>query len=242
MPFKGDFDKLRKLTRSVERLADPNGRPQQRIAREVIREVRAGPLRDQYQTGVGPDGPWQPRKDGKPALVSRKLPTVIRGRPIVGGAQFEWRSKIMQAHHEGHVFPARRGGGHSVFFDESNRAIRMGRLTRRAFRYSFVREVVVGAHAIRARRFRVFWHLRRNAATRIARSSANKRQTPPGLGTQADHISGTHPGRRLPAQYLAGLWQEALGRVFQERLRLNPGAEALMAGLEVIRDTDLRSH
>ena len=113
MPFKGDFDKLRKLTRSVERLADPNGRPQQRIAREVIREVRAGPLRDQYQTGVGPDGPWQPRKDGKPALVSRKLPTVIRGRPIVGGAQFEWRSKIMQAHHEGHVFPARRGGGHS---------------------------------------------------------------------------------------------------------------------------------
>jgi len=151
MPLLGDFAKLKKLTRSVEALAKTGGRPQQAIARAVIKEVRAGPLKAQYQSGVGPDGPWQPRKDGKPALVSRKLPRVIRASPKGDGAEFVWRSTIMLAHHEGHVFASRTGGGHSVFFDENGRAIKLGKLTRRAFRYSFVREVKVGAHLVGAR-------------------------------------------------------------------------------------------
>lgn len=150
--FSGDFDKLKRLARSVEQLADPNGRPQRTIARKVITELRTGPLREQYRTGIGPEGAWQPRKaDGRPALVSRKLPTLVRGRPVRGGAVFEWRSAIMKAHHEGHVFPARRGGGQSLFYDERGRLIRLGRLSARAFRYKFVAERITRAHGIGAR-------------------------------------------------------------------------------------------
>ena len=147
----GDFGKLKKLGAAVEALAKPGGKPQARLAVSVIGELRRGPLADQYRTGAGPAGQWTRRADGKPALVSRKLPQMISAKPTDIGARFVWRSPMMVAHHEGHMFAARTGGGHSIFLDENGRSIKLGKLNRRALRRRFVQEVVIARHRVGVR-------------------------------------------------------------------------------------------
>lgn len=147
MPLTGDFARLKRLKKSVEQLGRADGSPQKSIARAVITEVRKGPLAEQYQTGVGPEGPWVPRKDGKPALVSRKLARTIRGNPVPGGALITWRSAIMLAHHEGHVFGPRHVAAGTLTFDKKMRLIS----ARRQRRAKLVIDVARAAHLIRAR-------------------------------------------------------------------------------------------
>jgi hypothetical protein len=147
MPLRGDTSKARALARSLRDLADPSGRAQAEITREVVREVR-GVLKEQFAAGVGPYGMWPLTTRGRQALVSRKLPQDFRGEGIPGGARFWSRVPWLRAHHEGHVFPARAGGGQSLFFNEGGRLLRLGRLTARGLRTRFVSERVTRGHTI----------------------------------------------------------------------------------------------
>lgn len=154
MPLAGDFARLKKLKRSVEQLGKTDGSPQKSIARKVITELRQGPIADQYKTGVGPEGAWAPRKkDGKPALVSRKLARTIRGNPVPGGALITWRSAIMLAHHEGHVFGPRSVAAGTLTFDKKMRLISARRLKRAKFVIDVARRGhLIGARVLVARR------------------------------------------------------------------------------------------
>jgi hypothetical protein len=149
VPVTGDLAKAKALARNLRDLADPKGRAQQEISREIVREVR-GLLREQFAAGVGPYGMWPLTVRGKPALVSRKLPQDFRGEPVPGGVRFWWggRARWIRAHHEGHVFPARQAGGQSLFFNEKGQLLRLGKLTVRGLRTKFVMERVARAHTV----------------------------------------------------------------------------------------------
>lgn len=149
MPLAGDLRRLKGWAAHVATLGTPNSAPQRAIAAEVGRAVR-GVLKQQFSTGTSPTGqPWQPKVNGKPALISKKLPGDFTTSPVAKGVFTTSRIPWLRAHHEGHVFPPRQSaGGHSLWFDQNNRVIKMGRLTKRALRMTFVRESVVRAHLV----------------------------------------------------------------------------------------------
>src|SRR5688572_28526526 len=128
MGFSGPFGRLRQLQKELRDLADPRGRGQQEVARQVVREVR-GVLKEQFAAGEGSDGPWARTKDGRPALVSRKLPQDFRGKPVPSGARFSSRISWLRAHHEGHTFGAQEVAANQRFltFDRYGRLVRASR-------------------------------------------------------------------------------------------------------------------
>lgn len=105
---KSEQDKWDDFVKRVKDLAVRGGKEQHAIALGVALKLRAGPIRQQYKTGIGPDGPWPRRKDGKPALLSNKLPHAVRFQYTETGFKFVWRPPWMAAQHEGHVWPARK--------------------------------------------------------------------------------------------------------------------------------------
>ncbi len=110
MPLTGDFAGLRKLQRSVESLATPEGEARVRMFAPVRSEVNAL-LNDEFARSVAPDGStWQPTVRGRPALVSKKLPYAFSSRLDRGVLRFVGKTKrdLLTAHQEGHTFAARR--------------------------------------------------------------------------------------------------------------------------------------
>jgi hypothetical protein len=148
MPLDGPFEQLRRLRRNVVELANAGGRPQRDLATAVSREIK-GVIREQFTRGEGPDGPHPRRVDGKPALVSKKLPGDFEARVLPGGVLWVRPSRApwLRAHHEGHVFPPRRAGGQVLTFDKNGRLLRQSRIKKQRF----VFDRVARAHAIRAR-------------------------------------------------------------------------------------------
>jgi hypothetical protein len=92
-------------------------------------------IKDQFRRGVGPDDSTQPpRKDGKPALVSRRLGNAARARVAGSAVYVEPKTAkaagILDTQQEGHVFPARQARGGAVFLN----ALSGGFLSRRGRR------------------------------------------------------------------------------------------------------------
>lgn len=138
MGFTGDFAAVDRVRAKMSDLATTGGRAQTDIGRGVIAEVR-GVLKEQFRTGTGPDGtPWKRTVRGRLALLSRKLPNVVRGKSVPGGVLFssEDRAPWLIAHHEGHTFPPRQSRGHQMYFDARGRMVsrrRFGKLTAGAY-------------------------------------------------------------------------------------------------------------
>ncbi len=153
MGLKGDVAGLKKLRREIEDLANPKGRAQAEIARNVIREVR-GVLKQEFAAGEGPYGPWDLTKQGKPALISRKLPQDFKGAVIPGGALFYGRIPWLIAHHEGHTFPARQVAANKSFltFNARGRLIKASRaLNKKGQAKRGVTQTFAKAHTVSAR-------------------------------------------------------------------------------------------
>jgi hypothetical protein len=58
---------------------------------------------------------------------------------------------LLEALHAGHRFPARRTGGQSLFFDKRNKLLRLGKLSKRGLRTTFVEEKRAREHTVGAR-------------------------------------------------------------------------------------------
>lgn len=107
MPLTGPTDRLKGWAAHVASLGKPNGGPQKAIAKAVGQQVREQ-LKKQFATGTGPTGAkWKETKEGKPALISRKLPYDFTCSPVAKGVFGSSRIPWLRAHHEGHVFPKR---------------------------------------------------------------------------------------------------------------------------------------
>ena len=107
MPLTGDLSRLKGWAAHVQSLGKPNGAPRRAIAKAVGDEVR-GLLKKEFTTGTSPTGArWTPKKNGKPALISRKLPGDFKTSPVASGVFTSSRIKWLRAHHEGHIFAAR---------------------------------------------------------------------------------------------------------------------------------------
>lgn len=109
MSLTGNFDGLRQLQRALKNLAKPDSSASQEIGKRVANEVD-GVLREQFSTGVGPDGEWQRTKSGRPALVSSRLAAAFRSRFDRGVLRYTAATprNWLEAHHEGRTFPARK--------------------------------------------------------------------------------------------------------------------------------------
>jgi hypothetical protein len=117
VPLTGDLAGLRRLRRSVEGLARPDGAGRAELAGQVQGEVKAL-IAEEFTRGVAPDGStWAPTKRGKPALISRKLPNAFASRIDRGVVRFIAKSTrdLLVAHQHGHVFPARQVGEHKQY-------------------------------------------------------------------------------------------------------------------------------
>lgn len=151
--FTGTFDRLRRLRRNVVELANAGGQPQRQIAKEAQKDVKQL-LREQFAEGRGPDDPWERTADGEPALVSKKLPSDFEAQIRPGGLLRVQPSRAtwLRAHHEGHVFTTRQGGGQVLTFNKSGRLVKRARISRQKFVFDRVaRKHTVGRRVLKPR-------------------------------------------------------------------------------------------
>jgi hypothetical protein len=115
MAVSGDFAKLRALRRSLQGMVTPGEGQHKAMAGAVIRAVKDA-VKQQFREGIGPEGTSQVdrKSDGNPGLQSAKMARGMLDAKIDGDA-VRFCSKnpkrwpdILEAHQEGHVFPARR--------------------------------------------------------------------------------------------------------------------------------------
>lgn len=140
----GAFKQLRRLRANLADLASPTGKAQRDVAREVEREVRQL-IREQFRTGEGPDGPHQPRADGRPGLMSRRLPSDYNFRIQPAGLWVQpSRARWLGVHQTGHTFPPRAGGGQVLTYNKSGKLLRGSRIAKQ----KFVFERTARAHTI----------------------------------------------------------------------------------------------
>jgi hypothetical protein len=118
MPMEGRAEALSAIEKLIRDIGDPSGEFQTRYVAKVVASVREI-LREEFATGEGPYGKWQPTASGKPALISKKLPQAFTGEPAPGGAVFYSRIPWLRAHHTGHVFAARTVGENKQFLSFS---------------------------------------------------------------------------------------------------------------------------
>lgn len=147
----GDFAGLRRLQRSFRSIADPNGDGRTGLLKGVRTEIN-GVIRAEFAEGIGPDGTsWQRTVRGGQPLFSKVLPHAFESRAEGGELRYVAYTKrdFLTAHQFGHTFPARVGGGNSLFFDEKGRALKQGKLSgSRIKRIKFVQEVKTRTHTV----------------------------------------------------------------------------------------------
>lgn len=93
----------------------------------AINRATKGLLKEEFATGVGPNGPWDPTKRGKQALQSRKLPQAFKSNVARGELSFVARTTrdMLTAHQEGRAWPARHSaGGQILTFNKRGRIIK----------------------------------------------------------------------------------------------------------------------
>lgn len=96
-------------------------------------------IKDQFAFGVDPYGKPQPeRVDGNEAFVSKRLGNAVRVTPVADGVQGlgelkenksgRARRQWLDAHQQGHTFPARNVSAGSVAFNARGQRIKLRRL------------------------------------------------------------------------------------------------------------------
>lgn len=133
MPLTGDFKSLHRLSRTLSAIATKGSVPRQRMVLAVANAVKVL-TREQFDRGIGPDGTAQApiahsrtnvtrgllksaperKKAGAPGLQSEKLArgavgVEVDGDRVHGSSKNpKWSGKL-EAHQDGHTFPARGG-------------------------------------------------------------------------------------------------------------------------------------
>lgn len=117
MPLKADVTGMRRLRRSFEGIVDPEGTGRVGLVSSIQGEVK-GLLKEEFATGIGPDGsPWTETVRGRAALISKKLPGAFSSRIDRGIVRFTGKSTrdLLTAHQFGHTFAARKVGAQKNF-------------------------------------------------------------------------------------------------------------------------------
>jgi hypothetical protein len=161
MPFTSPTARLAAVQRDLRSLGDPNGSGQRFVLSGIRRAILRGPLREEFQTGIGPKGPWQPTARGKQALQSKKLAGAFTAELLAGAVQFEGvvRRNWLEAHQFGHSFPARKTSAQQQFltFNRKGRLIKNGKALnkkgeiKRGVHQTFAKPHIVKAHVLPAR-------------------------------------------------------------------------------------------
>lgn len=213
MPLTGDTRALQALQKNLRALGTP-GSPAERRFLATVRKPLKPAVQAMYTSGTGPDGAWTPRADGKPALVSAKLPGMVAIARIPGGFLIAWRRAWMAAHDEGHTFAARAvAAGRSLFFSKNGRLVAQSRFERRE------RTAATSMQAIQAL-----------LATGVTGSTRAKlegrlRRLATGVGFVAEQRAHHIGARVLPARHqrprggLPALWVDAIARGADEGFR-----------------------
>lgn len=160
MPFTGDFAGLRQLERSIEGMARPGG-PGVKLVLGAMRTAIKGLIKQEFATGIGPDGEWQATKRGRPALLSRQLPKTFVAHIKETGVRFASLVKRdwLLAHQLGHTFTVRHVAAEKQFltFNRKGRLVRNSRAlnkkgeVRRGVHQTFARAHAVGERVLPAR-------------------------------------------------------------------------------------------
>ncbi len=96
--LRGDFSALARLERELAELGKPASRIRATVARAAIVHGR-DLLKEQFSKGTDPAGArWKLTKRGRPALVSKKLPKTLVGRPRGDGVEFYFRVPWLRAY------------------------------------------------------------------------------------------------------------------------------------------------
>lgn len=152
MPLTGDVEGLRELRRDFTQLARGTD-----LLRGIDREVK-GLLKTEFSSGQGPYGPWQATVRGRQALQSKKLPQAFASTIGPNGLRYTAKSKrdLLEAHQEGHEFPARKRAENQQYltFDKRGRLIKNSRALnkkgeiKRGVHQTFARAHTVGARIL----------------------------------------------------------------------------------------------
>lgn len=122
MPIKEPVNEVRRLRSSLARLA--RGTP---ILQGIDYEVKKL-LKQEFATGEGPYGPWQKTARGRQALQSKRLPTAFKSTIGPSGLRYVAKSRrdFLEAHQQGHIFPARHREANKQFltFNKFGRLIK----------------------------------------------------------------------------------------------------------------------
>jgi len=161
MPFRTPDGRLHALEKDLRGLGNPSGFGQRMILMGIRRAILRGPLRQEFQTGVGPDGPWQPTVRGRQALLSRKLPGAFEGELLAGAVQFEGavRRNWLLAHQLGARFKSRSVEANKQYltFNRAGRLIKNSKAlnkkgaVRRGVVQTFARAHSIGVRVLPAR-------------------------------------------------------------------------------------------
>lgn len=130
------------------------------ILRGIDRAVKVL-LKEEFATGEGPYGKWQPTVRGRQALESRKLATAFKSTIGPNGLRYSAKSKrdFLQAHQTGHEFPERQRAANQQFltFNAKGRLTKNGRIlnkkgeVKRGYYQIFARAHTVGMRVLPAR-------------------------------------------------------------------------------------------
>jgi len=131
--ISGDVDKFRRF------VGEFKGGARSKFAAAAMSGVRGSVqarIKDQFARGVGPDDSrHKPRKDGRPALVSRRLGNAARARVLGTALWVEPKTPhvgdILDTQQDGHTFPKREGGKVYQYRDRKGRLIGYWKFVRR---------------------------------------------------------------------------------------------------------------
>ena len=148
MPITGDLARLSRLAEGMKEYADPESRARLEMAGAVATAVKTL-VRAEFSEGIDPSGAaWARTKGGRQALQSKKLAPSVKSYPTATGVLFESRIPWLQAHQEGHTFPARAAVSREALINP-----RSGRFisATRAAKMKFVLVAAPKAHTVKAR-------------------------------------------------------------------------------------------
>lgn len=162
MPFTSPTARLAAVQRDLRSLGDPEGSGQRFVLSGIRRAILRGPLREEFKTGIGPKGPWQPTARGKQALRSNKLAGAFAAQLLAGAVEFSGAVKRnwLEAHQTGYTFPARKTAANQQFltFNRKGRLIKNSKalskkdgLVKRGVHQTFAKPHTVKAHVLPAR-------------------------------------------------------------------------------------------
>ena len=149
MPLKSPDAVIAKLSATMKTAADA-------VVKSVERAAR-GELQREFRDSIDPDGnSWKARADGKPALVSKKLPGAFTSKIVgntivfVGRVARDW----LRVQSEGHSFPSRNVAARATVlrFDRKGRMVKAKRFEKiKKGRAVFARAHTIGRRTLPAR-------------------------------------------------------------------------------------------